>query len=131
MGVDDEKELEPQQQQQQSKNDIAIEDDEWSNHDDDLKFDPEDEYIPEDEEEKEARRQTLHDTITGAHTTEPDDLFDIDSIIQNFSICLGFLLHKKSPLWNKQKHHSTKNLVKNHKNKKKAYTFSERCSIFK
>merc|ERR1712228_382662 len=26
---------------------------------------------------------------------------------------------------------STKNLVKNHKNKKKAYTFSERCSIFK
>ena len=127
---DDQKDLEPQQQQQ--NNDTVEDDEEWSNHDDDLKFD-DDDYIPPNEEELEAHRNTLHDTITSASIKEEDPLNE-ESIIQNVSICLGFLLHKKSPLWRKgkKKHHSTKKLIKNRKTKKnKMPTFSERCSIFK
>merc|ERR1712129_668753 len=122
---EDDNEIEMQQQRKQES---KSEEEDWSNHDDDLKFDDDDENIHE-QVDDEQRRATIHNTITSAHGESIEQLEE-DSILKNVAIVLGFLLHKKSPLWsNKRYHHSTRELIKN--KRRKIPTFPDRCSIFK
>eukprot|EP01083_Nonionella_stella_P032750 89610_1 len=73
-----------------------------------------------------------HDTddpAIGKITQTTNEVINEESIITNISICLGFLLHEDSPLWNhKQTHHSTKELLGHMRTN---HTFLERCSVFK